>query len=124
MVAEITLTISWGSIAAFTGFFALILAAINLLIKVNKNHKDLMKTKVDQIVYEEHIKGYEKHCTENKQSFERMQQYQICQLDKQNQLLRELFDQSSELKVQVAETRKDIGWMKDLLSKKIKTGGE
>jgi hypothetical protein len=105
MVAQITLTLSWQAIAAFVGFFGLIISAINLLIKVNRNHRLLMDSKVD-------IDEFKEHCRKNENEFKAITEKQInVQIDT-NQIL-------ATMSTNIGILATDVSWLKD---KEIRSG--
>jgi hypothetical protein len=98
MVAQFTLTLSWPAVMAVIGFFALLISAINLFIKVNKNHKLLMESKVGTT-------EFKSHCDKNDVAFKEISEKQINVQLETNKIL-------ATMSTNIGILTTDVSWLK------------
>jgi hypothetical protein len=103
MVAQILLSGTHISIAL--GILTFIIGVITLVMKINKNYKELLDIKVDKVIFENHREAYKEHCVNSQKQFDEIYDtYNEIQRE-QNQLLKQLVEEYTEM-------RTDIKWIK------------
>jgi hypothetical protein len=84
---------------AIVGVLGLLISLINLLLKVNRNHKLLMDSKVN-------ITEFKEHCAKNDMSFKEINEKQITVQLETNKIL-------ATMSTNIGVLKNDIAWMKN-----------
>lgn len=104
MLIQVTVA-SYQVIVVAVSFLSFIIALISLFVKLSSIQKNLIDKKLDKETYETHIKEYDKHVKENKAEFNRIYDLQSNQMDKLNEAVKQLLEQS-------AKQSTDLEWIK------------
>lgn len=103
MVAQVVLNATHVTIGISS--LGLLLGGISLIMKINKNRKEMDALKLDKEVFMIHKADYEKHCDSNSRTYNELRDNQVMIQHKQNELLNKLVEQYTEL-------RTDVKWIK------------